>query len=58
MLTSSTYGIRVLVLAKKEGMISTGFMMLHIVMHFCFVLDIVSALIVFIKLKKRKSVFD
>lgn len=55
MLTSSAYGIRALILARKDGIISTKFMVLHVIMHFCFVLDIVSAIIVCIKLKKVKN---
>lgn len=52
MLTSSAYGINALIRARKDGIISSNFMVLHIVMHLCFVLDIVSAIIVFLKLRK------
>ena len=56
MLTSSAYGINALICAKKEGIISTNFMVLYIVMHLCFVLDIISAIIIYMKLKKSKTI--
>ena len=52
MLTSSSYGISALIRARKSGMISTTFMVVHMIMHLCFVLDIISVIIVFIKLRK------
>lgn len=55
MLTSSAYGICALIRARKKGTISTMFMVVHIFMHLCFVLDIISAIVVFIKLRKADS---
>ena len=53
--TSSSYGINVLIRARKEGALSTKFMALHLVMHLCFVLDVISAISVFVKLRKAKG---
>ncbi len=55
MLTSSAYGINALVGAQKQGIISKRFMIIHILMHLCFILDIISAIIVYIKLRKENG---
>lgn len=54
MLTSSAYGINAVARAKQKGSISTGFLVLNIIMHLLFVTDVISAVIVFVKLKMNK----
>lgn len=51
MLTSSAYGIRVLIRARKLHLISEGFLLIHLICHFCFVADVISAFIMRRKLK-------
>ena len=52
MITSSSYGINTVIKAKKDGKVSTMFMVLHIIMHLFFVWDVLSSIIVFVKIKK------
>ena len=54
MLTSSAYGINAVARARQKGSISTGFLVLNIIMHLLFVTDVISAVIVFVKLKMNK----
>lgn len=55
MLTSSMYGISALFKARKAGIISKGFLIIHIILHCLFVTDVISAVIVFVKIKKSKK---
>lgn len=43
MLTSSMYGISVIVRLLREGRIAKGFALLHIILHLFFVADVISA---------------
>lgn len=52
--TTSSYGICALVRAKKEGRISGSFLVVNIILHLIFVWDVVSAILVFCKLRKTK----
>lgn len=52
MLTSSVYGINALIRARRNGSVSTKFTVLHSMMHLFFVLDVISAVVVFLKLRK------
>lgn len=58
LLTTSAYGINALIGARKKGIISQSFMVINILMHLCFVLDIISAIIVFVKLRKANGESD
>ena len=52
--TTSAYGICALVRAKRENRISVAFMVVNMILHFLFVWDVVSSIIVFFKLRKAK----
>lgn len=51
MITSSVYGINAIVRAKQKGKVSTAFMVVNIILHLFFVTDLISAIIVYVKLK-------
>lgn len=51
MITTSSYGINALIRAKRRGSVSTGFMVVNIILHVFFVTDVISAIIVFVKMK-------
>ncbi len=51
MVTSSMYGVSVIMKAKKRGLVSTRWANANIAMHFLFVIDLISAAIVYIKMK-------
>lgn len=55
MITSSMYGVNALLRAVKQGEVSQTYALVHGVLHFFFVADIVSAICVFVRLKKRAS---
>lgn len=55
MLTSSTYGISALLKASKAGMVSRTFMIVNIILHCFFVTDIISSVIIFIRLRHRSK---
>ena len=55
MLTTSMYGISALKKARKAGIVSKCFMIIHIILHCLFVTDVISAVIVFIKLKRKQK---
>lgn len=56
MITSSMYGINAIIRAARKGYLSKKFALLHIILHFFFVTDVISAIIVYIKLKKEKRI--
>lgn len=49
---SSLYGAAALAKAKKEGLITGKQQVLHTILHFLFCLDVVSAAVVFVKIRK------
>lgn len=51
MLTSSMYGISAAIKSSKEGVISKKFALSHIIFHCIFVTDIISAVILYRKIK-------
>ena len=53
LLTTSAYGIKALYLAKKQERITREFMIVHILLHLVFVLDLISSVIIFCKIKKH-----
>lgn len=55
MITSSAYGINALIRARRNGSVSTKFVVIHSIMHLFFVLDIISAVVVFVKLRKADN---
>ena len=44
-----------LVRARKQGGVSTGYVLMHGVLHFIMVLDVLSAVLVFFKVRKIYS---
>lgn len=54
LVSTSTYGINALKKAKKNQVIDTTFSTTHTILHLIFVLDIISSIIVFKKLKQKK----
>ncbi|MCI5872609.1 MAG: hypothetical protein PUJ55_15540 [Clostridiales bacterium] len=53
MLTGSMYGVNALVRASRQRTVSNSYAVGQSVMHFFFVLDTISAVLIFIKLKKK-----
>lgn len=51
MVTSSMYGVSALIKAKRSNMITGAFATLHILLHFIFVADTISSIIVYKQLK-------
>ena len=54
MLTSSMYGINAILRARKSGVVTNKFTVIHCVMHCFFVMDVISAVVVFMKLRKSR----
>lgn len=52
MLTGSMYGVNALVRASRQGMVSVSYAIGQGVMHFVFILDTISAVLIFAKMKK------
>lgn len=52
---TSSYGIDFLVIVKKEKIIKTGSLVIHILLQLCFVLDVVDTLIILMKYKSGLS---
>ena len=52
LLTTSAYGIKALHLAKKQGLLSKEFTIAQILLHFVFVLDVISSVITFCKIRQ------
>lgn len=53
--TSSMYGVSALVKARKGGRVTTCFAVVNSILHFVFVADVISAIVVFFKIRKRNS---
>lgn len=51
LLLSSGFGIAAALRARKEGQAATGWAVLHILLHCCFVLDVISAFLIRKKLR-------
>lgn len=54
MITSSMHGINALVKARKEKVITRKYMFVHILFHFLFVADVISSIILYSSLKRKK----
>lgn len=54
-LVSSSYGINAITKMRNENILSKKEAVIYIIMHFIFVLDVISAIIIFIKTKKQKK---
>ena len=52
LVTTSVYGAKALYLAGKQGKASKEFTIVNILLHFVFVLDVVSSVITFCKIRK------
>lgn len=50
MITSSMYGVSALVKAVKQGKVSKKYAVVHGILHFLFVTDVISAICVFVKI--------
>lgn len=55
LLTSSAYGVNAIVRGKTGGALSTKAAIVLGILHFLFVTDLISAIIVFVKLRGRRS---
>lgn len=56
MIVSSMYGVNALIRARRKKLISTKYMILHGVLHFILIIDVISAIFVFIKLRRQKCI--
>ena len=54
MLTSSMYGINALIKARKEKIMTRKYTFVHILFHFLFVADVISSIILYSSLKRKK----
>lgn len=54
MITSSMYGVNALIRARREQMISTTYVIINIILQFIFVADVISAVVLYIKLRKKR----
>lgn len=55
MATTSVYGIGGIIRAWKKGLVTKTFAVVHMIMHCFFVTDVISAIIVYFKLRKAKK---
>lgn len=55
MITTSMYGINALIRAVKLRKISVAYAVIHGILHFIFVADTISAVLIFIKIRKTKK---
>lgn len=57
MITSSMYGVSALVKAARQGKVTKKYAVLHGILHFLFVTDVISAICVFVKMSivRRKN---
>lgn len=55
LVTTSMYGINALVRAVKLREISVAYAVIHGILHFIFVTDTISAVLIFIKIRKKKK---
>lgn len=58
MLTSSAYGINAAIAARRKGLLSRKATFLHCFLHFIFVFDVVSSIILYVKIKKEKRSYE
>ena len=54
--TTSMYGINALIRARKKGVVSTKYMLVHMVLHLLFFFEVISAIFVFKKVKNANRV--
>ena len=54
MLTSSMYGINAILRARKTGIVTNKFAVVHCLLHCFFVTDVISSIVVFVKLRKSR----
>ena len=58
LLPSTMYGISGLIQVYKEGLIQKKKFIIHVILHFVFCLDVVSAVISYLRIRKEKIDFD
>lgn len=54
MITSSMYGVSALIRAGKKQIVSKPYVVINIILQFIFVADVISATVLYIKLKKKR----
>lgn len=55
MVTSSMYGVNAIIHARQQNVVSKKWGSEYMILHFIFVLDVISAIIIFVKFKKLKN---
>lgn len=55
MITSSMYGISALSRAAKQNKLSKAFLIVNMILHLFFLADIISSIIVFVKLRNKRK---
>ena len=55
---SSSFGISAIIRARQNGLISTGWAALHTILHYIFVLDVISAFLVWKRLRALSTPAD
>lgn len=54
MVTSSMYGVNALIRAGKKQIVSKTYVIINIILQFLFVADVISAVVLYIKLRKKR----
>ena len=54
LITTSMYGVNALIRAGKQGIVSKKFALVHGILHFFFVADVISSVWVFVRVRKGK----
>lgn len=54
MITSSMYGVNALIRAGRKQVVSKTYVIINIILQFLFVADVISAVVLYIKVRKRR----
>lgn len=54
MITSSMYGVNALIRAGRKQIVSKKYVIINIILQFIFVADVISAVVLYIKLRKKR----
>lgn len=54
MITSSLYGVNALIRASMKQVVSKKYMIINIILQFLFIADVISAIVLYIKVRKKR----
>lgn len=58
MVTTSLYGVNAIIRARQNKIVSRKFCVINTLLHFVFVLDVISSVCIFVRLRKYKTAFQ